>query len=146
MSDNTKMVQATNLQGLFRTLDVRQFAEAFPDEEHCLQILAEIKWKDGFACRYCGNTRYGKGKTPYARRCTRCKREESATSHTIFHHCRMELPKAFEIAWCVCGKPGISASALSEMLETRHMTCLRFRNRILNCINGHRDLTDPAHE
>jgi two-component system, sensor histidine kinase LadS len=135
--------QLTDLRQYLRTLDLSQFGDTFYDEESCLRVLAEMKWSNGFTCRFCGNSRYGKGKTPYARRCTRCKREESATAHTIFHHCRMDLPKAFEIAWHVCGKPGIAASSLSEMLDTRLMTCLRFRNRILNCIHERRDLTHP---
>lgn len=131
-----------DLRRFLKAIDISEFEQTFPDEESCLKVLAEMKWRDGFICRFCGNTHYGKGKKPFTRRCTRCKREESATAHTIFHHCRIELPKAFEIAWHVCGKPGITGSALSEMLDTRHMTCLHFRNRILHCIEGHRDLTD----
>lgn len=136
--------QPTDLRQFLKHLDITQFGETFHDEESCLKVLAEMKWSSGFKCRFCGNTRYGRGKTAYARRCTRCKREESATAHTIFHHCRIELPKAFEIAWHVCGEPSITGAALSDILATRHMTCLRFRNRILKCINEHRDLTEPG--
>jgi len=128
-------LQSVNLQKLFENLDTGSFHETFDTEEKCLSVLAEYKWKDGFQCQKCGSNRYGKGKKPYSRRCTRCKTEESVTAHTIFHHCRLELPKAFEIAYLVCGRPGIPASQISEILDTRHMTCLNFKKKILECIS-----------
>lgn len=128
--------QAINLRNLFEYLDTSGFQEAFNTEEKCLAILSEYKWREGFVCHKCGSTRYGKGKKPYSRRCTSCKTEESVTAHTIFHHCRLELPKAFEIAYLVCGRPGIPASQISELLDTRHMTCLNFKKKILECITS----------
>jgi hypothetical protein len=130
-----------DLRQMFITMDTERFRFTFDTTEKCLAILSDMKWKNGFVCHKCGNTRYGKGKTLYSRRCTSCKTDESATAHTIFHHCRIDLPKAFEIAYLVCGTPGIAASNLSEILETRHMTCLKFKNKILECISSHGDLT-----
>lgn len=131
--------KALDLRKLFVTMDTGRFKETFDSSEKCLAILSEAKWKDGFTCRKCGGTQSGKGKSPYSRRCTRCKSEESATAHTIFHHCRIELPIAFEIAYRVCGTPGIAASNLSQILETRHMTCLNFKKKILECVSSHGD-------
>lgn len=130
---------APDLRKLFLTMDTSSFKESFDTEEKCLAILAAAKWKDGFVCHKCGNTRYGKGKKPYSRRCTSCKQEESVTAHTIFHHCRIELPLAFEIAYRVCGMPEISAASLSQVLDTRHMTCLNFKKKILECVSSHGD-------
>jgi hypothetical protein len=48
----------------------------------------------------------------------------------------MELPRAFEIAYMVCGSPVIPASEISKVLETRHMTCLNFKKRILQCLQS----------
>jgi len=131
---------AIDLRNMFISLDTSQFKQLFDSEEKCLAILSEAKWKNGFVCHKCGNTKYGKGKKPYSRRCTRCKTEESVTAHTIFHHCRMELPVAFELAYMVCGRPEIAASDLSQIMETRHMTCLNFKKKILECIRTHGDL------
>ena len=39
---------------------------------------------------------------PSSRRCTRCKTEESATAHTIFHNLKFPVNKAFYIAYNVC--------------------------------------------
>ncbi|MFZ4547112.1 MAG: transposase [Bacteroidales bacterium] len=125
-----------NLKGLIGQLDIEKFKRTFSTQDECLEILANAKWDDGYVCRSCGNSRYCKGNTPFSRRCTRCKKDESATAHTIFHHCRIELPLAFEIAYMVCGKPEIAASEISLLLETRHMTCLNFKKRILNCMES----------
>jgi hypothetical protein len=125
-----------NLKGLIGQLDMERFKKSFSTQDECLQMLADAKWADGFVCRNCGNHKYCNGRTSFSRRCTRCKKDESATANTIFHHCRLELPLAFEIAYMVCGKPGIAASEISAILETRHMTCLNFKKRILNCLNS----------
>jgi two-component system, sensor histidine kinase LadS len=131
--------RALDLRSIFVTMDTSRFNEAFDTVEKCLQILSLAKWKEGFVCRKCGSNSHGKGKSPYSRRCTSCKMEESATANTIFHHCRIELPKAFEIAYRVCGCPGIASSQLSQLLDTRHMTCLKFKKKILECIASHGD-------
>ena len=122
------------LLNLFSRIDRLKFGQSFSDEEKCLAILSEEKWKEGFTCRNCGNTNFCKGKKPYSRRCTRCKREESATAHTVFHHCRIPLPKAFELAYLVCTTPGLTVSNLSREMTTRHMTCWKFRKQVLACL------------
>ncbi|MEI6750434.1 MAG: transposase [Bacteroidota bacterium] len=123
------------LLNLFEQIDRPQFSQSFADDEQCLAILSGEKWKNGFVCRHCGHTNYCKGKKPYSRRCTRCKREESATAHTIFHHCRIPLPKAFELAYLICTTPGLTIAALSKELETRKMTCWKFRKQVLQCLH-----------
>lgn len=123
-----------NLKELIGHLNIEQYKREFKTREDCLKILAESKWAEGFICRSCGCNNYCQGKTPFSRRCTRCKKEESATAHTIFHHCRIELPIAFEIAFRVCGLPSVPATELSQLLDTRHMTCLKFKKRILHCL------------
>lgn len=128
--------RVVNLKELFGQLSPDTFKEAFGSQDQCLSILANAKWANGFVCRHCGNERYCQGRTLFSRRCTRCKRDESATAHTLFHHCRMDLPKAFEMAYLVCGSPVMPASTISQAMETRHMTCLNFKKRILQCLQS----------
>jgi two-component system, sensor histidine kinase LadS len=136
--------RVVNLKELVGQLDQERFRETFKTREECLEILAKAKWNNGFVCRSCGNERYCQGRTPFSRRCTRCKKDESASAHTIFHHCRIELPRAFEIAYLVCGSPSIPASEISKVMETRHMTCLNFKKHILQCLKSDGNLmTDP---
>ena len=122
-----------DLKSYIISLDTGSLSETFGSTEKCLRVLSEWKWKDGFTCRKCGGTNYCKGKTPYSRRCTSCKSDESATAHTVFHHCRISLPLAFEMAYVCCSKPGTPASEISRKFETREMTCLKFKKRILGC-------------
>lgn len=110
--------------------------EQIPDNEGVLfELLAEKKWKNGFVCRKCGHTHYCKGKKAGSRRCTKCKSEESATAHTIFHRCHLPIIEAFQLASAICCKPDTSTYELSRNFELRQMTCWKFRTHILDCVN-----------
>jgi len=61
--------------------------ELFESDEKCLEFLAEVKWENGFTCRKCGNRNYCQGKTPFSRRFTKCKAEESAIAGTFQSLC-----------------------------------------------------------
>jgi len=102
----------------------------FADEEACLALLAEEKWRNGFVCRKCGHDNFCHGKKPFSRRCTRCKTEESATAHTAFHRCKIPLVEAFQIAFVICSNPEISTYEISRMTEIRQMTCWKFKSKI----------------
>lgn len=125
---------------IFKNIGVIEFDQHFDSEDRCLEYLADEKWKDGFVCLKCGNTNYCKGKKPYSRRCTRCKSEESATAHTIFHKCKFPLPEAFKITYLVCHTPDISISKISEKINLRQMTCWRFKKKIQECIDARGDI------
>lgn len=109
--------------------------ELFEDSEKVLKFVADIKWKDGFVCRKCGHNNFCEGKTPSSRRCTRCKSEESAAAHTLFHNIKFPINKAFFIAYnvCVLGND-FSSYNFSDQLELNQMTCWKFRKRIHNCM------------
>ena len=109
--------------------------ELFDDDQKVLKFIADIKWESGFVCRNCGNTNFCDGKSPSSRRCTRCKKEESASAHTLFHNLKFPINKAFFIAYnvCVLGND-ISSINYSEKLELNQMTCWKFKKRIQNCV------------
>jgi len=109
------------------------FRKLFPNEDTCMKILATYKWENGYVCTKCGNTNYCSGKSKYSRRCTRCKKDESVTANTAFHHCKIPLNKAFEIAYLICNMPAISSYQISRQIEVRHMTCYNFQKKIINC-------------
>ena len=119
-----------------KMMDTKTLDEKFGTDEACLQFLAEQKWADGFVCRSCGNTNFCKGKTPYSRRCTRCKKEESATAHTIFHRCHIPITEAFKIVSMVCSNPDVSTYELSRQIELRQMTCWKLKNRLMECVKN----------
>jgi hypothetical protein len=115
---------------------LKKFKILYPGEEVCLELLSRKKWEKGFVCKKCGNTNYCKGKKPFSRRCTKCKSEESATSNTLFHNCRIPLHEALEITLLNCIFPDISSYEISRNLERRHMTCYHFQKKIKSCIEG----------
>ncbi len=116
--------------------------ELFHSDEKCYEFLADLKWSKGFTCRKCGNNNYCPGKTPYSRRCTRCKTEESATSGTIFHNCKFPVSKAFYIAYNVCkGKEEISTYEFARRLSLRQMTCWNFKAKIQKALEEMESLT-----
>ena len=125
---------------LFKELSDEAFKDKFGSEVYCLEFLANEKWSTGYSCKKCGNDNYCAGRTPFSRRCTRCKHDESATAHTIFHRCRIPLTTAFEIAFRICCAPTITSVELSETTETRQMTCWKFRAKIRECLKHKRGL------
>jgi len=114
----------------FDKLDIK----SFDSEEACLKLIADQKWTEGYTCRKCGNGNFCKGKTLYSRRCTRCKHEESATAHTIFHRCHIPLIEAFRIIYLVCNEPGISTYELSRKIDLRQMTCWKLKSKLMQCL------------
>ena len=124
-------------------LDDDRLSELFRSDEKCYEFLADLKWSEGFTCRKCGNKNYCQGKTPYSRRCTKCKAEESATSGTIFHNCKFPVSKAFYIAYNVCkGKENISTYEFARRLSLRQMTCWNFKAKIQNALQEMDSLTE----
>jgi len=115
----------------------------FENEEQCLKFLSEVKWQDGFECRKCGHTNYCPGKSPFSRRCTRCKAEESATTGTIFHHCKFPINKAFYMAWHVCrGTEDLSTYEFARRLSLRQMTCWNFKKKIKDALDSISSLSE----
>ena len=112
-------------------LDNKRLEELFHSDEKCYEFLAHLKWGESYECRKCGNTNHCPGKTPYSRRCTKCKSEESATAGTIFHNCKFPVSKAFYIAYNVCkSKEDISTYEFARRLSLRQMTCWNFKTKI----------------
>lgn len=114
----------------FKQKSLEEIKTHYAETEQCLSFLAEYKWSDGFVCRHCGHTHYCQGKKPYSRRCTKCKREESATAATVFHHCRMPLPEAFFLLSSALKNEDISIYDLSLQVGISHTTCSRIKKLI----------------
>jgi hypothetical protein len=124
-------------------LSNEQLNELFQSDERCFEFLAELKWSNGFICRNCGNTNYCPGKTHHSRRCTKCKKEESAAAGTIFHNCKFPVSKAFYIAYNVCkGKEDLSTYEFARRLSLRQMTCWNFKSKIRHAIQEMNSLSD----
>lgn len=125
----------------FIKINFPEFEDKFSTNEKCLEFLANEKWKEGYICIKCGNTNFCKGKTSFSRRCTKCKHDESATAHTMFHRCKIPLNEAFKLAYEVCNLPDITVSKLSETIDRRHMTCWKLKKKIMECLKENQTAT-----
>jgi hypothetical protein len=133
----TNIRQLTEARVLLKDVKFEEFSAVFPDENSCLKYLSELKWKDGFECRKCGNTSWGTGKAPFSRRCTRCNYVESPTNDTLFHRLRFPITKAFYMVYLVSVRDkNITADELSEILDLRRETCWAFKKKILQAKKG----------
>jgi two-component system, sensor histidine kinase LadS len=126
-----------------KELTTEQLNDLFQSDEKCFEFLADLKWSEGYECRKCGNKNYCSGKTPYARRCTKCKTEESAAAGTIFHNCKFPVSKAFYIAYNVCkGQEDLSTYEFARRLSLRQMTCWNFKTKIQHAMQDMNSLSD----
>jgi hypothetical protein len=125
----------------FSKIAIEDFDNQFSTENGCLEFLANEKWKEGYSCKKCGNKNYCTGKTKFSRRCTKCKHDESATAHTMFHRCKIPVNDAFKMVYEVCSLPGISIADLSEKLKIRHMTCWKLKKKIMECLKESQNAT-----
>jgi hypothetical protein len=126
-----------------KELTQEQLEELFSNDNKCLEFLSELKWEKGYLCKKCGNDNYCNGKSPYSRRCTKCKTEESATAGTIFHHCRFDISKAFYIAYNVCkGVEDLSTYEFARRLSLRQMTCWKFKDKLKKAIEASGELSE----
>jgi two-component system, sensor histidine kinase LadS len=118
-----------------KELSEEQLEKLFNSDEKCYEFLAELKWEEGFTCKKCGNENYCPGKTPFSRRCTKCKSEESVAAGTIFHNCKFPVSKAFYIAYNVCkGRVDLSTYEYARRLSLRQMTCWNFKTKIQHAL------------
>jgi len=109
-----------------------KFNKYFQSDSDCYRYLSEVKWSSvDYQCKRCGYSKYGKGKKPYSRRCTKCNHDESPTARTMFDKCKFSLLLAFHIAFKISTKKkGMSSEELSEEFELRQMTCWEFKWKV----------------
>jgi len=132
---------------MFSTLSAFEFQRKFSDRNDCLQYLAALKWYDGYVCKKCGCNSFSKGYQPFARRCSACKYDESASAHTIFHNLKFSLQKAFYAVFRYCKKKGISSYELAKEVGISQPTAWLFHCKIQQTFasSGNNPLTEEVH-
>ena len=97
-------------RNIFKGVNSIKFHNRFKDENDCLIYLSEIKWSSGYNCKRCGNDKFGNGKNPQNRRCTKCRYDESPTTGTMFEKIKFSLLIAFHIAFKISTKKKVMSS------------------------------------
>jgi hypothetical protein len=108
-----------------------EFTSLYPDEDACYKYLSFLKWDELYNCKKCVNDKFSWGKSPFARRCTKCGYEESVTAHSIFHNMRIPVEKAFYMVFLIySSNEKISSTELSRVLTIRQKTCWEYKKSI----------------
>lgn len=123
--------QETKARAMSTNVSFEEFSRVYPDQDACLQFLAELKWKGGYRCRKCGHGDYYTGNMPYSRRCRSCDYDESATVSTIIQNLRIPIAKCFYLIYLIYTTKGkISSHKLSQILAIRQSTCWAYSTKI----------------
>ncbi len=129
LKSNIKSI--TEARILSKAVDYQEFIKLYPDQDSCLQFLAQKKWAVVYSCRKCLNDIFCAGRTPYSRRCTKCRYEETATAFTLLHKCKIPLDKAFYAIFLIFSSRGkITSVSLSQKLKIRQSTCWMFIQKV----------------
>ncbi|QKG51869.1 7TM diverse intracellular signaling domain-containing protein [Hymenobacter sp. BRD67] len=115
-----------------REFDFGEFSQLYPDKDACLRYLADLKWQGGYRCRKCGHEKSCEAREPFARRCTRCRYVESATTGTLLQKCKFPIVKALYAVFLLHAHRGRYAPAeLARVLELRPATSWSFAQKVL---------------
>lgn len=121
----------------FKSLSLFDFQAQFPDDDKCMEYLANLKWINGFKCIKCGHEKYCTGNKTYDRQCTRCHHGESPMAGTLFHKSKLPILKAFYIIYYLSTtKNGISSTELSRKLALRQKTCWLFKQKVMKAMES----------
>jgi len=117
----------------FEGVNSIKFNRYFQSDDDCFRYLSDVKWdiENPYKCKKCDHPKYGKGKKPHSRRCTKCNYDESPTAGTMFDKLKFSLLIAFHIVFKISTKKkGLSSMELSEEFELRQKTCWEFKWKI----------------
>jgi hypothetical protein len=114
------------------------FISRFGTENACLAYLVNYKWSCGFECTNCSCTEfYASKKKAYHRQCKACLRLVSPTSHTMFHHIKFGIVKAFYMVFKMSAiTKSISAEQLSKSVGVNRKTALLFQHKIRHAMQS----------
>jgi transposase-like protein len=111
-----------------------EFQRMFPDEEACTAYLEEVRWPDGFECRFCGwkGEAWKLAAHPGMLRCPNCRKDTSLTAGTIMHRTKQPLHVWFWAAYLVTTQtPGMSALQFQRQLGlTRYETAFQMFHKL----------------
>jgi hypothetical protein len=94
----------------------QEFLSQFPDEKSCWQYLIDIRWSDGYVCSNCQSDQYWLT-SKHKIHCSKCEKEFSIISGTIFQDTKKPLLLWFHIMWWVVAqKTGVSATNMTDFM------------------------------
>lgn len=132
--DNEKLSSDLENVNKARLLDTnltfKEFNSNFPNEEICLQLVSELKWKDGYKCSKCNYKKYYFHNNTLARKCKLCGHVESPMVGTVLENVRFPIEKAMYLIYLAHSSKNINLTLLEEELDLRSATCSKFLKKI----------------
>ncbi len=119
-----------------QAMDMITLVDMFPDEEHCRNVLEQLRWPNGVACTRCGSLHIRRNVTRAIYDCADCGYQFSVLSGTIFHDTHLPLRKWMVAVFLIVeSKKGMSANQMKRTLNVSYKTawylCHRIRSAML---------------
>lgn len=116
------------INGFKSLVDLLKF---FSSEEVCRTYLAQLRWKDGEYCPYCGNMKVYKFASGKVFKCAGCRKKFSIRVGTIFEDSKIPLQKWFVAIYLITShKKGISSLQLGKDLGVTQKTAWFILHRL----------------
>ena len=120
------------------------YVAIFPCEYHAAQMLAELRWPDGFACRKCGHSGAAHLRTrPRVFQCQGCGAFNSVTAGTALHGTKVPLGKVLIAFHLLSRELSVSANRLRKIIGTRYETAWKLAHKIRAALCQDHGNTDP---
>jgi transposase-like protein len=108
----------------------------YEDERMMADLLAAMRWPEGFHCERCDRTTgyYRHGKRPRTFICADCGASKSVTAGTLLHRTRLPLGYWYIAALFMASPGGISARALARWLKIHVETAWEMLHRLRHAL------------
>jgi transposase-like protein len=94
---------------------IQEFVDKFKTDQDCYDYLHKLRWPNGFVCPHCKHNKASNHKRYITYRCTKCLKETTITSGTVFHNRHLPIRTWFFAIWfMVSQKSGVSALGLGR--------------------------------
>ena len=114
-----------------KDMDLFQLMDEFNSDEKCREVLEELRWPNGVACRRCGSTHIRNSRTRNQYDCGSCGYQFSVTAGTMLHDSHLPLKKWFLAIYLMTeSKKGISALQLKRTLNVAYRTAWYLCHRV----------------
>lgn len=115
-------------------LSLPDFLQQYGSLSQCETALESSRWPQGFVCPYCQDTRHSayfrKGKKLF--QCSRCRRQTSLTSGTVFDASKLPLTTWFLALYFISqSKNNVAALELSRLLGVSYNTAWLIKHKLL---------------
>ncbi|MCU7816359.1 MAG: IS1595 family transposase [Candidatus Thiodiazotropha sp. (ex Rostrolucina anterorostrata)] len=125
-------------------ISLTTFLKEYGTEEQCHSALYQWRWPNGFVCPECGHTECCEITSRQLSQCSRCHRQTSVISGTIFEATKLPLTTWFlGIYLLTQTKSGVSALGLRRQLGITYNATWRMKHKLMQVMKE-RDESQPV--